>query len=307
MQTIHAEHITKIYSSRSKQPITALSGFSLSVSGGEIFGLLGPNGAGKTTFIKILLSIAFPTSGTANVLGEPIGDVETKRAIGYLPENHRYPPYLTGEGVLRYFGKLSGITGHQLDTRISEVLSLVGMSKWNAVKVRKYSKGMMQRIGLAQALINDPKLVFLDEPTDGVDPVGRKEIREILGRLRNEGRTVFLNSHLLSEVELICDRVAIVNHGKFVRGGTVKELTEDKHRFAIGIHGPLPDALRIQWEATRTSIEEENGALMATVAGVDELNAIIDQLRSHGVLIESVTSKKSTLEDFFITVLKGES
>jgi len=273
---------------------------------GRIVSIIGPNGAGKTTFIKVLLSIVYPTSGSASMLGTEIADTAVKEKIGYLPENHKYPAYLTGEQVLRFFGKLSGLTSEALEPRITEMLTLVNMEKWRKVKIRKYSKGMMQRIGLAQALINQPDLVFLDEPTDGVDPLGRKQIRDLLLRLRDSGKTIFLNSHLLSEVELICDRVAILNKGKLLRLGTVDELTKQDQVFELDIEGELPEKLRIQWDAMRTSYSFNDGTILLNLPGLPELNAVIDQLRAEGVLLERVSQKKSSLEDMFIEVIGRE-
>lgn len=306
MQIIHADRITKVFEGKRKTAVTALADFSLDVHAGEIFGLLGPNGAGKTTFIKVLLEIVFPTSGTASLLGRPIGDAAAKSGVGYLPENHRYPDFLTGEQVLRYFGKLSGVDSAQLERRIDDVLDLVDMVKWRKTKIRKYSKGMLQRIGLAQALINNPRLVMLDEPTDGVDPIGRKQIRDLLVRLRDEGRTVFLNSHLLSEVELICDRVAILNKGKLVRLGSVDELTTQQHVYSIGIAAPVPEALRMQWDATRLRVEFADGTLQLYIDDVAALNGVIDQLRAQAVPITSIQQKRQSLEDMFIEVISGE-
>lgn len=306
MSIIHAERITKVFNPRGKGAITALSELTLDVREGEIFGLLGPNGAGKTTFIKVLLDIIAPTAGSGTLLGSPLGTSNAKTMIGYLPENHRYPDFLTGAQVLRYFGKLSGMAPATLDASIVDRLRLVGMEQWYKTKIRKYSKGMMQRIGLAQALINDPKLVILDEPTDGVDPLGRKEIRDLLMRLRDEGKTVFLNSHLLSEVELICDRVAILNKGRLVRIGTVKELTMQENAFRIGVQGAVPDALRTQWEATRISVREEAEELVCILPDVSALNTMIDQLRGAEVSITHISEQRQSLEDMFIDVISRE-
>lgn len=306
MAIIHADRISKIYNPRGKGAVAALTDFSLEVHDGEIFGLLGPNGAGKTTFIKVLLDIVGATAGEATLLGEPVGHAPAKARVGYLPENHKYPDFLTGAQVLRYFGKLSGMGGAELERRIDDRLRLVGMAEWRNTKIRKYSKGMLQRIGLAQALINDPQLVMLDEPTDGVDPLGRKEIRDLLARLRNEGKTVFLNSHLLSEVELICDRVAILNKGRLVRLGSVRELTTQENVYRVGIEGALPDTLRAQWEATRVTLQEENGDLLFFLPDVAALNAVIDQLRGAGLLITSVSEKRQSLEDMFIDIISRE-
>ena len=308
MPIISSDRITKVYSPRSRtRAVTALSEFSLSVKEGEIFGLLGPNGAGKTTFIKVLLGIVFPTDGSASMLGSVVGNTAAKARAGYLPENHKYPAYLSGEQVLRFFGQLSGMDGASLSRSIDEKLALVDMEKWRGMKTKKYSKGMMQRIGLAQALINDPQLLILDEPTDGVDPLGRKDIRDILMHLKQQGKTIFLNSHLLSEVELICDRVAILNKGKMVRQGTVRELTESEHTYTIGIESALPEALRVQWDATRVQVTLKDGVLLANVADTAALNALIDELRSSGVLISWVTKQRSTLEDMFLKVLSKEA
>ncbi len=307
MPAVEAVRLTKIFSSaRRKQDVTALSDFSLRVGRGEIFGLLGPNGAGKTTFIKLLLSIVFPTGGEAKILGRPVSDIAVKERIGYLPENHRYPPYLKGEQVLDYFGKLSGVPDALRRRRTGELLTLLGMEKWRGVKIKKYSKGMMQRIGIAQALINDPELIFLDEPTDGVDPIARKEIRDLLVRLKEQGKTIFVNSHLLSEVEMISDRVAILHKGKLIREGSVRELTESRQEYLITLAAPLPGELRTDWTARRIRFTEENNTLHLSLPALEEVNAVIDALRARGCLIESVLPKKNTLEEMFITLIKQE-
>jgi len=307
MAIIEADGVTKIFNHRKKRAaVTALSDLSLRVHEGEIFGLLGPNGAGKTTFIKVLLQIVFPTAGRAHMLGAPVGDSAAKARVGYLPENHRYPDFLTGAQVLQYYGKLSGVDSSTLARRVDDRLRLVGMQDWHKTKIRKYSKGMMQRIGLAQALINDPQLVMLDEPTDGVDPLGRKEIRDLLMRLRDEGKTVFLNSHLLSEVEMICDRVAILNKGRLVRVGTVKELTLEENVYHVDIDGGVPQELWTQWEATRVGAQQDGSTLVLSLGDIRDLNAVIDQLRAHGVLIRGITQKRQSLEDMFIDVISRE-
>lgn len=309
MHIVEADSIRKVYKGRtSRSPeIVALDTLSLRVSEGEIYGLLGPNGAGKTTFIKVLLEIVFPTAGSATMFGHPLNDVRARASVGYLPENHRFPEYLTGEQVLRFYGRLSGVDDNVLDKRIPDLLALVGMSKWNRTRIRKYSKGMMQRLGLAQALVNDPGLVILDEPTDGVDPIGRKEIRSMLQELRSRGKTVFLNSHLLSEVEMVCDRVAILNHGRLIREGTVKELTTLHDEYIITHEGGIPDALRIEWEARRLHARSEGGALHLNLRDTAELNSVVDQLRSHGVLISGILVQRSTLEDMFIKAVQEDA
>jgi ABC-2 type transport system ATP-binding protein len=281
--------------------VPALQGVSISVKRGEIYSLLGPNGAGKTTFIKCLLGIVFPTAGSGYILGMPLGSILAKEKIGYLPENHRYPLHLTGEKVLWYFGRLSGLEPNILAARIEETLHLVGMSDWRKVKVRKYSKGMMQRLGLAQSLINDPDLIILDEPTDGVDPVGRKEIREVLTKLRARGKTIFLNSHLLSEVERVSDRVAILRKGEVITEGSVDQLTSKKDQYDIHVGDSYKEQAKSLLAGTFRN--EVDGVIHAEFMSTEEVNAAIDRLRSGGVLIESLVPKKSSLEDIFIELI----
>ncbi|HET9136872.1 MAG TPA: ABC transporter ATP-binding protein [Candidatus Kapabacteria bacterium] len=281
--------------------IPALQGVSISVGTGEIYSLLGPNGAGKTTFIKCLLGIVFPTSGSGYILGQPLGSVTAKLKIGYLPENHRYPLHLTGEQVLRYFGRLSNVSGSVLEKRINETLTLVGMVDWRGMKVRKYSKGMMQRLGLAQALINDPDLIILDEPTDGVDPVGRKEIRDVLSHLKANGKSVFLNSHLLSEVERVSDRVAIMRQGKVITEGTVEGLTSNKDQYEIKVAIDNFDSARSLLGSHVVSFSDHT--MVFECASLAEMNRLIDMLRSNSILIEAISTKRSSLEDLFIQLI----
>ena len=209
-----------------RRTLHALQKVTLEVPQGEIYGLLGPNGAGKTTLIKVLLGIVRKSAGDATVLGRRAGDVEARRKIGYLPENHRIPRHLTGSTALEYYGCLSGLSVAEVHRRAPELLDVVGLKGREKDRVSGYSKGMQQRLGLAQAMLHKPKLIILDEPTDGVDPVGRKEIREVLRRLAADGATVFLNSHLLQEIELICENVAILTNGQVRKTGSVKELTQ---------------------------------------------------------------------------------
>ncbi len=286
--------------------ITALSDVTLEVNPGEIFGLLGPNGAGKTTFIKILLSLTHPTSGRASILGREIPDVRVKARIGYLPENHRFPPYLTAVQALQLFGTLGGVPPQDLRSRIGPMLTRVGLLPWGAVKIRKYSKGMLQRLALAQALMNNPEVVFLDEPTDGVDPVGRKEIRDLLRSLKDEGKTVFLNSHLLSEVEMVSDRVAILDKGKLLKVGTVDELTTVGPVYQVGTNGDVPEDVKHELSALVMKATYGQNLLSIECASTGELNRVIDILRKRGVEITSIARQRSTLEDSFLTLLKQE-
>jgi ABC-2 type transport system ATP-binding protein len=303
MSVIETNGLTKVFSSGSKKVI-ALSDFNLSLEQGTIFGLLGPNGAGKTTLIKILLSIIFPTAGQATVLERRLFDYDIKKRIGYLPENHRYPNYLTGGEALKFFGRLSGLDGISLEKKIDSLLELMKLSKWKKTKVKTYSKGMMQRLGLAQALLNDPELIFLDEPTDGVDPIGRKEIRDILLDLKSQSKTIFLNSHLLSEVELITDRVAILNKGKLIREGTVKELTEKKEEYRLSIEVST-DKFQMPADYNGVSINSlGDNSYIVKASDTTQLNRFIDYLRQNNVLISGIVKEKSTLEDMFISLIQ---
>jgi len=286
--------------------VAALDGLDLRVERGQIFGLLGPNGAGKTTLVKILLSIVSPTSGSVRMLGQDVGDAENRTRIGYLPENPQYPTYLNAAQVLDYFGRLSGVERADRARRIDELLMLVKMDRWHGAKVGKYSKGMTQRLGIAQALINDPELVFFDEPTDGVDPIGRREIRDILVDLKRRGKTIFLNSHLLSEVELVCDTVAILNRGRLIRYGSVLELTADAHRYRLEVDG-LSEEVEREVAEIALFCSREDRYLDLSLKDLDELNRIIDRLRAGRVRIGAVVPQKTSLEEMFVNVIEAET
>jgi ABC-2 type transport system ATP-binding protein len=288
-----------------RSPIRALDGVTVSVERGEVFGLLGPNGAGKTTLVKVLLGITHADAGSAKVLGQPAGDVKTRMRVGYLPEGHRYPLHLTGEGVVRWFARLSGVPGAEIGGRCAALLERVGLTRWAGVKLRKYSKGMVQRLGLAVALVHRPDVLFLDEPTDGVDPVGRAEIRRILLEEKARGTAIFINSHLLSEIERTCDRVAIVSQGRILRSGTVSELTERGLTYRVDA-GSVPAPVLERIRALSTSVEATNGSLHLRVESLEALNACLDSLRGSGNLIRQVTPEKTTLEESFIQILGGE-
>ena len=304
MNAIEISNISKTYESTfRKTKVDALIDLSLSVPSGSIFGLLGPNGAGKTTLIKILLSICFPTSGSAKVLNEEISNYHLKYRIGYLPENHKFPSYLSGGDCLRYFGKLSGMEGLNLEKKIDDLLELVRMNQWKKIKIKSYSKGMMQRLGIAQALLNDPELILLDEPTDGVDPIGRKEIRDILSDLKMKGKTIFLNSHLLSEVEMVSDRVAILNKGKLIREGTVRELTEKRHEFSFEFESRIDDEVYFNLAAQFNIVHIKDSIYTVLVSDIIELNKLIDALRAKSISIKEIIQKKSSLEEMFISLI----
>ena len=288
---------------RGRPPVEALQPLSLDVAPGETFGLLGPNGAGKTTLVKLLLGLAAPTSGTATLFGRPISDPEARRPVGYLPEGHRFPTFLTGRQTLDVFARMSGVGDRP--RRADELLDLVRLSGAADRKVGTYSKGMLQRLGIAQALMNRPRLVILDEPTDGVDPVGRREIRTLIETLRDEGVTVFLNSHLLSEVERICTRVAILKDGRMVREGTVDALTQRGRAWNV-VTTPVSDVTAAALDGALGEAVERPDRLVrheVTLPDRAALNAALDRLRADGVEVEAVEPARQSLEDLFVEVV----
>ncbi len=309
MAVIETKELSKEYNTSriTKGKVRALNNFTFTVNEGEIFGLLGPNGAGKTTLIKILLAITFPTSGSASVFGMDSKNYKWKYKVGYLPENHRFPNYLTGEQVLSYYGRLAGMKNNaEFQKKITELLELMNLGQWRKTKIKKYSKGMMQKLGLAQSMINNPDLIFLDEPTDGVDPIGRKEIRDILMNMKEKGKTIFLNSHLLSEVEMICDRVAILNKGDLIKEGKVDDLTKTEDIYLIHTVEP------IDMEVKRKILTVDGNAGIGeteihTEAGIAKLNQIIDILRASQLSVNTVTQKTNTLEELFINVINKDN
>ncbi len=307
---IDLKHVEKTYRGR----VRAVRGVQMRVEKGEVFGLLGPNGAGKSTLVKILTTVVRPSKCEGEMLGAPVGTKATLRRVGYLPENPRFPEYLTGGQVLDLFGAMTGVARSERKQRAGELLSMVGMTSWAGTKIGKYSKGMKQRIGLAQALMNDPEVVFLDEPTDGVDPVGRREIREMLVRMRDDGRTVLLNSHLLSEAEMVCGRVAIMVKGQVARQGTLEELTRHSKRYEIEVDGALPagDAWRSLVHGLKAEVHARNGAgreasmVLVPTDEADAVQPLLDALRKAGATIRSLRPVRASLEDLFIEAVQSK-
>jgi ABC-2 type transport system ATP-binding protein len=292
-----------------KSPVHALHPLDLTVEEGEIFGLLGPNGAGKTTLVKLLLGVVHPTAGEASLFGRSIREPEARRPVGFLPENHRFPEFLTARETLRVYARLAGVPEPERGPRADALLDRVRLTEAADRRVRTYSKGMMQRLGLAQALMGRPRLVFLDEPTDGVDPVGRREIRDLLLELRAQGTTLFLNSHLLSEIERVCTRVAILKDGRLVREGTVEALTTTERVWRLRAT-PIPDTLHAALDGALTPEAEADATGLARyrLSAPDRaaLNALLDRLRAGGVEIEAVEPLRQSLEDLFVEVVQAE-
>lgn len=293
------------------RPRRALDAVSFEIQAGEVFGLLGPNGAGKSTTLKLLTNLIWPTSGSAAVLGRPPGDVAARHRLGFLPENPTFYNHLTAEELLSYFAGLFGYRGAERRTRASRVLEDVGIGGDDRSRpLRQYSRGMIQRVGLAQALVNDPELVILDEPMSGLDPLGRREVREIILRLRDEGRTILFSSHILSDAEWLCNRVAILSHGRLVAVGTVADLvaqsasqtTRGWEVVGSGMSSALVDRLRVR--TTRaTRLGEGRYALELRVGERPE--PIVAELAAGGAVLVSVAPLGVNLEDVFVERVGG--
>ena len=287
-----------------KRPKRALLPLNLTVNQGEIFGYLGPNGAGKTTTLKLLMGLVFPTAGTARILGRELDDPQMKAQIGYLPEHPYFYDYLTGAELLDYYGQLSGMEARGRGKKIAAMLERVGLRDAARVQLRKYSKGMLQRVGIAQAILHDPKLVFLDEPMSGLDPMGRREVRDLIQGLRDEGKTVFFSTHILSDAEALCTRVAVLNHGELKALGAISELTAGaggqveimwQGKQALAAIAGMAGECRVNGDVARATIAEAM------------LNGAIDALRRAGGRLISVTPVRMTLEDYFMQQLDARA
>jgi ABC-2 type transport system ATP-binding protein len=298
---IEVRDLHKVFETIRGKSTPALSGVSLAVEPGTIFGLIGQNGAGKTTLVKILMGLCEPTSGYARLLGCFPGEPVAQRRIGYLPESMRIPVHFMPENFLRYMGRLNGVDSHLLKERIPELLEKVGLA--GARKpVKSFSKGMQQRLGIAQALINDPEVLFLDEPTDGLDPLGRIEVRDLLAQLRDAGKTIFLNSHLLSEVELVCDQIVILDKGVVARTTTPAEFTRGTGEYLVRVQ-TVDDIVRRAAESVVGPAAWQGDGFRFTPRDVAQLNDLLDALRRVPVPIVAVEPLKVSLEQFFIQVV----
>jgi ABC-2 type transport system ATP-binding protein len=294
---IDTRSLQKAYGSQ-----VAVRGLTLEVARGEVFGFLGPNGAGKTTSIKMLLGLVKPTSGNAMLLGRPITDRHARARAGFLPEHFRFHDWLTAAEFMTLHGQLFGMDSARLARRTNELLELVGLMPFHGKQLRTFSKGMLQRIGLAQALLNEPEIVFLDEPTSGLDPVGRRLVRDIIRQLRQEGTTVFLNSHLLSEVEITCDRVAFIKHGEVVRVSPISALIDGSTTVTIRARGfTAEDVSGLSRWGRDARVEGEN--ILLSVNDENSLPAINRALVERGVDVFSIVPQRLSLEDLFVQVV----
>jgi ABC-2 type transport system ATP-binding protein len=300
---VHIEDLTKDYQIGfwRKRPYRALDRLTLDIEQGEVFGFLGPNGAGKTTTLKLLMQLIFPTSGRAEILGRPVGDLATRHRIGYLPENPYFYDYLTAEELLNYFGQLFGYSGPDRRTRVSSLLDRVGIGKERRLQLRKFSKGMIQRVGIAQALLNDPEVIFLDEPMSGLDPLGRRDVRALILELRDQGRTVFFSSHILSDAEALCRRVAVVAGGRLAAVGRLSEILAFQVRgWELVVSDVPPEMLDRVRPTVQRVLEISPGRytfVLPTDASPDRL---LSELVARGAKLVSLNPLHDTLEDYFL-------
>lgn len=304
---IEIENLTKDYETGfwKKRKVRALDGLNLQVEGGQIFGFLGGNGAGKTTTIKILMSLIFPTAGTAKILGEDISSVKMHSRIGYCPENPYFYDYLTARELMNYFGELFGFDAAKRKQKTERLLTKVGLEEkdWNK-PLRKFSKGMLQRVGLAQSLINEPEIVFLDEPMSGLDPVGRREVRELIAELREKGTTVFMSTHILSDIEALCDNVAILRKGKMAAKGNLQELlvkSGEAQSFEINVQGVTAENLQAALNKfSGAAITAKAGGANIQVSEEKDIDKILQITRENGGNLISIQPVKQSLEELFV-------
>jgi ABC-2 type transport system ATP-binding protein len=300
---IRIDELTKDYAIGfwRRHPYRALDRLTLDIERGEIFGFLGPNGAGKTTTLKLLMQLIFPTSGRAEILGRPVGDLEVRRRIGYLPENPSFYDYLTAEELLGYFGDLFGYSGADRRKRVSTLLDRVGIGGERRLQLRKFSKGMIQRVGIAQALLNDPEVVFLDEPMSGLDPLGRRDVRSLILELRDQGRTVFFSSHILADAEALCRRVAVVAGGRLAASGTLSDiLAFQVHGWELVIAGVSPEVMGRVTPQVRRVTEISAGRYSLELSLDQSPDRMLAELTATGATLVSLNPIRDTLEDFFM-------
>ncbi len=303
MPAIETRDLTKDYDEGfwRRRPRRALDRLTLDVDAGQIFGFLGPNGAGKTTTLKLLLELLYPSGGSASILGLPIGSIALKRRIGYLPEHPYFYDYLTAEELLTYFASLFGYGPGERRPRVTQLLDKVGIGAERRLALRKYSKGMLQRVGLAQALLNDPEVVFLDEPMSGLDPLGRRDARALIHELRRRGCTVFFSSHILSDAETLCDRVAVLARGRLVAQGRVDEIVAFDVKGWELIVGDI-DPAGVEQVAARVSkvTQIAHGRFVLEIQGREAPDRLLAELTASGATLVSLNPLRETLEDYFV-------
>jgi ABC-2 type transport system ATP-binding protein len=309
MDAISTEGLTKTYRSTwpGKPPATVVRDLTLNVNREEVFGFLGPNGSGKTTTMKMLLGLTQPTKGRVELLGRPVSDVSIHQQIGFLPEAPYFYTYLTAEEVLLFYGRLAGLSGQALHRRVEEMLEMVGLVEARRRQLGKFSKGMLQRVGLAQALIHDPTLVILDEPMSGLDPIGRKEVRDLIMRLRKHGKTVFFSTHIIPDVETLCDRVAIIAGGRLLACGRVDELVEGRTKTVEVVCDGLPEGNLTPLNDLASSVVRQNRQHLITLSQPERLEELLAAVKARGGKLVSVTPHKGSLEELFMNSIQMEA
>jgi ABC-2 type transport system ATP-binding protein len=307
MAAIETEALTKDYylGFWRPRPYRALDALTMRVDEGEVFGFLGPNGAGKSTTLKLLMGLIFPTSGTARILGKPVGDLDMRRRIGFLPENPSFYDYLTAEELLEYFAGLSGLRGEERRRRVSASLDEVGIGGERRMKLRSFSKGMIQRVGVAQALVAEPQVVFLDEPMSGLDPLGRRHLRQLMLRLRDRGCTVFFSSHILADAEALCSQVGIVVQGRLMTIGRLTDMVAFELRGWEMVVANLPDATRERLNGRVSMTALSNQRYTLELPPNETPDRLIQTLAADGVEIVSLNPIRTTLEDYFVSMVNA--
>ncbi len=302
MYAIRLDALTKDYAVGfwRRRPFRALDRLTLDVEPGEVLGLLGPNGAGKTTALKLLMQLIYPTAGRVEILGRPAGAVDVKRRLGFLPETPYFYDNLTAEELLGYFASLFGYRASERQRRVSQLLDQVGIGAQRRTQLRKFSKGMLQRVGIAQALINDPEVIFLDEPMSGLDPLGRRDVRELILSLRDQGRTIFFSSHILTDAEALCSRVAIIVGGRLVACGRLADLSVDVQGWELVVTGVQPSAVSDLGSDVRRVTRIADGRYSLELTGARPPEQVLSQLVSRGARLVSLNPRHQTLEDFFV-------
>lgn len=300
-EAINVQGLKKVYKGHLGDSVAAVDDLNIQVAQGEIFGFIGPNGAGKTTTIKMLLGLLFPTSGKIQVLGKPAGDNETKRRVSYLPESPYFYEHMSGCEVLDFYCKLFRMNKAARKAKVAELLEKVGLARDGGRALRQYSKGMLQRVGIAQSLINDPDLLFYDEPTSGLDPIAHKDIQDLILSLKEQGKTVFLSSHQLSDVETVCDRVAIINRGKLVKIGSMQDLLHIGRTIVTfsGVSSELADAIKPLAE----EVARDGEFTKVYVESEEHIHKLMETARGKACLV-SVVPQKQTLEDLFVEIVR---